>query len=425
MAPVRPPLHVHFQVVLQVPSHPGEIVGDRDGMVAQVVRGPDAGEHEQLGRMEGAGGENDLSFGTKGLRADIGRTHHAPREAALQQDLPDDGVRADAEIGPRPRGIDERVRGARPFAPVDVPVEGAEPFLVKAVDGRCHESGVLSGSVPRNPAAAIARSGSARIAAASSPVRRFGIVISRHIRDRTRIAQHSAAHMDRRSCPPDAPVTLWTTREMERDRFRSADGRVDRSVMMMAGNSRRTVALTDALDSSPHWGQERSLTSGTRCPLPPCGSLSGSLDPRESGQHRRPPTSGDLRGYPATATLGGSHHRTPGVRIPSLVRLSAPGLEFRCFQMAYGDFRCLDGRMVGVGTRASQDWAIRGRVRRLGRRIPRTGPTGVFTDTAVGQFSLDATNVTSSILLSRELKSPGSVEGPNYVSDSRGRAGKR
>ena len=72
-----------------------------------------------------------------------------------------------------------------------------------------------------------------------------------------------------------------------------------------------------------------------------------------------------------------------------------------------------------------QDWAIRGRVRRLGRRIPRTGPTSVFTDTAVGQFALDATNVTSSILLSRELKSPGSVEGPNYVSDSRGRAGKR
>ena len=84
--------------------------------------------------MEGAGGENDLSFGTKGLRAAIGRTHHAPRAAALQQDLPDDGVRADAEIGPRPRGIDERVRGARPLAPVDVPVEGAEPFLLIAVD---------------------------------------------------------------------------------------------------------------------------------------------------------------------------------------------------------------------------------------------------------------------------------------------------
>ena len=134
VAPVRPPLHVHFEVVLQVRSHPGELMGDRNAMVAQVVRGSDAGEHEQLGGMEGAGGEYDLPFRTKGLRAAIGRAHHAPGAAALQQDLRDDGVGADAEIGSRPSGIDERVRGARPLAPVDVPVEGAEPFLLIAVD---------------------------------------------------------------------------------------------------------------------------------------------------------------------------------------------------------------------------------------------------------------------------------------------------
>ena len=101
-----------------------------------------------------------------------------------------------------------------------------------------------------------------RIPAPSSAVRRFGIVMLRHIRDRIRIAQHSAGqHLDRRSCPPDAPVTLWTTREIEPDRFRSTDGRVDRSVMMMAGNSRRTAALTDALDSSRHSGPVRSFAS--------------------------------------------------------------------------------------------------------------------------------------------------------------------
>lgn len=42
-APLRPPLDVHFQVILQVPSHSRELVGDGDGMVAQVVRGSDAG----------------------------------------------------------------------------------------------------------------------------------------------------------------------------------------------------------------------------------------------------------------------------------------------------------------------------------------------------------------------------------------------
>ena len=61
--------------------------------------------------------------------------------------------------------------------------------------------------------------------------------------------------------PPDAPVTLWTTREVERDRFRSADGLVHRSVTMMPGNSRLTDALTEALDSSPHWGPGQLLVS--------------------------------------------------------------------------------------------------------------------------------------------------------------------
>ena len=41
-------------------------------------------------------------------------------------------------------------------------------------------------------------------------------------------------------------------REIERDRFRSADGLLDRSVTMMSGNSRLTVVLAEALDSSPH-----------------------------------------------------------------------------------------------------------------------------------------------------------------------------
>ena len=61
----------------------------------------------------------------------IGRTHDAPRAAALQQDLPDDGVRADAEIGSRPRGIDERVRGAPRHATfsADIRLRGDTPRL--------------------------------------------------------------------------------------------------------------------------------------------------------------------------------------------------------------------------------------------------------------------------------------------------------
>ena len=56
-------------------------------------------------------------------------------------------------------------------------------------------------------------------------------------------------------------------------RFRSADGRVNRSVMMMAGNSRRTVALTDALDTSRHSGPERSPGVQTHASTPPGQTL--------------------------------------------------------------------------------------------------------------------------------------------------------
>ena len=119
------------------------------------------------------------------------------------------------------------------------------------------------GSVPRSSAAAaIARSRSVRIATPSSAVRRCGIVISWNTCDKNRIAQHSAGHLDRWSGSPDAPPTLWATRGIEHDRFRSADGRDDRSVLIAAGNARRTVALIDALDASPHSGPGRSLVSG-------------------------------------------------------------------------------------------------------------------------------------------------------------------
>ena len=121
-------------------------------------------------------------------------------------------------------------------------------------------------------------------------------------------------------------------------------------------------------------------------PSPPYGTSPGSPDPRETGRHRASPTTRHLRATPATATLRASHYRPLGVRIPSVVRLPAPGLEFGCFQIAYGGLRCLDGRIVGIGTGASQGWSIRGRVRRLSGWIPRTGPTGIFTIQAVGHY---------------------------------------
>ena len=57
-----------------------------------------------------------------------------------------------------------------------------------------------------------------------------------------------------------------------------------------------------------------------------------------------------------------------------MVRVPAPGLEFECFRIAYGGLGRLAGRIVGVGTRPSQGWTIRGRVPRVGRRIAAAFP---------------------------------------------------
>ena len=85
-------------------------------------------------------------------------------------------------------------------------------------------------------------------------------------------------------------------------------------------------------------GQGRSSTSGTRFPLPPCGSLSGSLDPRESRRHRTSPTPGDHRVSPATAALAGSHLRPPGARIPPSCACLRQSLSSGAFRLLTADF---------------------------------------------------------------------------------------
>ena len=59
-------------------------------------------------------------------------------------------------------------------------------------------------------------------------------------------------------------------------------------------------------------------------------------------------------------------HPATGYQYPAMVRVPAPGLEFGCFQIAYGALRRLDGRIVRVGTDASRGWRIQGRVRCFG-----------------------------------------------------------
>ena len=84
-----------------------------------------------------------------------------------------------------------------------------------------------------------------------------------------------------------------------------------------------------------------------------------------------------------------------GCQYPAMVRVPSPGLEYERFRSACGRLRHLDGPIARVGTRATQGWTIRGRVRRLSRRFPRTAPTDVITNPVVDRSILHVTDAIS------------------------------
>ena len=55
--------HHHIRVVVQVGTDTGQVTNHRDAVLAQVIRRPDAREHEQLRGPEGTGTEHDLAPG--------------------------------------------------------------------------------------------------------------------------------------------------------------------------------------------------------------------------------------------------------------------------------------------------------------------------------------------------------------------------
>ena len=121
---------------------------------------------------------------------------------------------------------------------------------------------------------------------------------------------------------------------------------------------------TGVVSPAPCSGQERSSTSGTRCPLPPCGSSSGPLDPRESGRHRTPPTAADHRVSPATAALAASHLRPPGASIPPWCACLRPSMSsgaFRLLTAASTDGSSASGHMpLSAGGSKEFDFSVDG-----------------------------------------------------------------
>ena len=141
---------------------------------------------------------------------------------------------------------------------------------------------------------------------------------------------------------------------------------------------------------SPHWGQARSSAVGRVAITAMRSFLRINGSPRKMAS---PTISGSAGESPCMSGHCGFGRLQPPATVclcPARMRLRALGLELKRFQNAYGaPPPRLDGRIVGIGTPASLGPWIQGRVRCLRLRIPRTGPTGVLTDSAASPMVLD------------------------------------
>jgi hypothetical protein len=104
----------HQQMVLQVAADAGQIKDRADADTGELVGGADAGEHEQLWRVDGPATEHDL------LAMDrAGGGLHADGPGPFEQHVGDPGVGDDAQVRADARRVEEGAGGGPALAAGD------------------------------------------------------------------------------------------------------------------------------------------------------------------------------------------------------------------------------------------------------------------------------------------------------------------
>ena len=120
-------------MVLQALADAGQIMVDLDAMLSQLRRRADAGDHQELRRLDGAGGEDDLTCADRLLDA-VDAAGDADGPLALEPDARDLGVGLDLEIRSRPGGLQVAGGTAAASAAADGELEVADAFLARTVE---------------------------------------------------------------------------------------------------------------------------------------------------------------------------------------------------------------------------------------------------------------------------------------------------
>ena len=121
-------------MVLQVPPYRGDVRNHRNAVPAELVRRADAGEHQDMRRIERAARQNDFPARRHPpvlSAATVADTHGA---AVFDHDAVDVGLGLELEVGPGQSRPQERVRRAPAPSVVDILLHAADAHIVAAVE---------------------------------------------------------------------------------------------------------------------------------------------------------------------------------------------------------------------------------------------------------------------------------------------------
>jgi hypothetical protein len=121
-------------MVLQVLADPGKVVDDADAVAVEQRLRADAGELQQLRRLQRAGRQQHLGAAACGLRLAALAKAHADRTPAVEQQPGRLRLGLDAQVAAPARRAEVGLRGAAAPALPGVELEVAGAFLARAVE---------------------------------------------------------------------------------------------------------------------------------------------------------------------------------------------------------------------------------------------------------------------------------------------------
>ena len=112
----RGPDDRQHRVVAEVHADPAALRHHVDAHLDQVLSRADAGQHQQLGTVDRAAGQDDLRVGAGGLGLAVAEVAHPCGVAAFDEHLGDQGTGVDGEVRPGHGGMQVRGGGRTPLA---------------------------------------------------------------------------------------------------------------------------------------------------------------------------------------------------------------------------------------------------------------------------------------------------------------------